>query len=161
MDPVMDRIGNVSSDMVNLGFKLIGGPKMLTRYVDLLTNLWDYEYLRSFDSISAWTSDFLPYPKEAFKQMVKDIAAGDKMRRGELTFGGKRADLAAIEAPLLAFAGRGDEVATLGSTRAILKHVGSKQKELREVPGGHIGVVGGSKAKNEVWAPTLEWLKAR
>ena len=160
-DSVMDRIGNVPSDMINVGFKLIGGPKMVTRYVDLVTNLWDYEYLRSFDSISQWTSDFIPYPREAFKQMVKDFAAGDKLRRGELSFGGKRADLASIKAPLLAFAGRGDEVATLGSTRAILSHVGSHEKELREVPGGHIGVLAGSKAKSAVWLPMVDWLRGR
>ena len=160
-DPVMDRIGNVSSEMINVGFKLIGGPKMLTRYVDLVTNLWDYEYLRSFDSINQWTSDFIPYPKEAFKQMVKDVAAGDKLRRGELTFGGKRADLKAIEQPLLAFAGRSDEIATLASTRAILEHVSSRDKDFREVPGGHIGVLAGSKAASAVWQPMVEWLRVR
>jgi polyhydroxyalkanoate synthase len=160
-DRVMDRLGNVPSDMINVGFKLIGGPKMLTRYVDLVTNLWDYEYLRAFDSINQWTSDFIPYPREAFKQMVKDFAAGDKLRRGALSFGGKRVDLGAIGAPLLAFAGRGDEVATLGSTRAILDHVGSKERELLEVPGGHIGVLAGSKAPESVWQPMVEWLRGR
>ncbi|GAC1519975.1 MAG: class III poly(R)-hydroxyalkanoic acid synthase subunit PhaC [Polyangiales bacterium] len=160
-DPVMDRIGNLPSEMINVGFKLIGGTRMLTRYVDLVTNLWDYEYLRSFDSIQAWTSDFIPYPREAFKQMVKDFAAGDKMRRGELEFGGKKVDLASIEQPLLAFAGLGDEVATLSSTRAILGSVGSRDKEFREVPGGHIGVVGGSKAPDAVWMPMAEWLAPR
>ena len=160
-DPVMDAMGNVPKELINFGFKLVGGTKMLTRYVDLVTNLWDYEYLRSFDSINAWTSDFIPYPKEAFKQMVKDFAAGDKLRRGELSYGGKIADLRNVECPLLAFAGKGDEIATLRSTRAILQHVGSIEKEFREVPGGHIGVIGGSRAPQSVWRPMCEWLQER
>lgn len=161
IDRVMDRMGNVPSEMINVGFKLIGGPKMLTRWVDLVTNLWDYDYLRRWDSIDAWTSDFIPYPKEAFKQMVKDFAAGDKMRRGELEFAGKKARLSNVTQPLLAFAGTNDEVATLGSTRAILSHVASKDVTFREVPGGHIGVLAGSRAAQCVWGPTVEWLSTR
>ncbi|MBI2388525.1 MAG: alpha/beta fold hydrolase [Deltaproteobacteria bacterium] len=161
IDPVMDVMGNVPSELVELGFKLLGGPKMLTRYVDLVTNLWDYEFLRGFDSISAWGSDFIPYPREAFKQMVKELAAGDKMRRGELTFGDKRVDLKAIECPVLAFAGKTDDIATLSATRAILEHLGSRDLEFREVPGGHIGVVAGSQAEQAVWRPMAEWLRAR
>jgi polyhydroxyalkanoate synthase len=158
LDPLMDQLGNVPSELVTLGFKLLDGPQILTRYVDLVTRLWDYEYLRGFDSIQAWTTDFIPYPKEAFKQMIRDVAAGDKLRRGELIFGDKRADLTAIRCPLLAFAGKTDGIATLASTRAILGHVGSTDKEFREVPGGHIGVVGGTKAPEAVWRPMAEWL---
>jgi polyhydroxyalkanoate synthase len=158
VDPLMDRLGNVPSELVNLSFKLLDGPQMLTRYVDLVTRLWDYEYLRTFDSIHAWTNDFIPYPKEAFKQMIKDVAAGDKLKRGELVFGDARADLGAIRCPLLAFAGKADGIATLPATRAILQHVGSREKEFREVPGGHIGVVGGTKAADAVWRPMAEWL---
>ncbi len=161
IDPLMDQLGNVPSELVTLGFKLLDGPQILTRYVDLVTRLWDYEYLRGFDSIQAWTTDFIPYPKEAFKQMIRDVAAGDKLRRGELIFGDKRADLTAIHCPLLAFAGKTDGIATLASTRGILDHVGSTDKEFREVPGGHIGVVGGTKAPEAVWRPMAEWLLAR
>jgi polyhydroxyalkanoate synthase len=160
-DPLMDLIGNVPSEFVNVGFKLLGGTKVITRYVDLVTNLWDYEYLRGFDSVYAWGGDFIPYPKEAFKQMVRDFVAGDKLRKGELTFGGKQVDLGAVKCPVLAFAGKRDDVATLGSTRAILQHVGSRDIEFREVPGGHIGVVAGSKAPVAVWGPMVEWLSGR
>lgn len=160
VDPLMDVMGNVPSELIEIGFKLLGGPKMLTRYVDLVTNLWDYEYLRGFDSINAWGSDFIPYPREAFKQMVKDLAAGDKMRKGELSFGDKRVDLSSITCPVLAFAGKSDDIATLTATRAILEHVGSKDLEFREVPGGHIGVVAGSKAPEAVWGPIADWLRA-
>jgi polyhydroxyalkanoate synthase len=161
VDPLMERLGNVPSELVELGFKLLGGPKMLTRYFDLATNLWDYEFVRGFDSINAWTGDFIPYPKEAFKQVVKDIVAGDKMRRGELAYGGKVVDLASITCPVLAFAGKTDEIATLAATRAIMRHVGSEDLEFLEVPGGHVGIVAGSQAPRAVWAPAIEWLRSR
>ena len=161
IDRVMDRMGNVPSELINFGFKMIGGPKMITRWFDLVTNLWDYDYLRKWESIDAWTSDFIPYPKEAFKQMVKDFAAGDKMRRGALEFGGKKADMRNVVQPLLAFAGKTDEVATLKSARAILSCVASTDVAFHEVPGGHIGVLGGTKAPEAVWARTIEWLRTR
>jgi polyhydroxyalkanoate synthase len=103
----------------------------------------------------------IPYPKEAFRQMVKNVVHGNKMLKNELAFGDKRADLANVTCPVLAFAGKTDNIATLASTRAILELVGSQDKEYREVPGGHIGVVAGSTAPELVWRPTIEWLRLR
>ena len=88
-------------------------------------------------------------------------AAQKFMRKGELTFGDKRVDLSSIECPVLAFAGKTDDIATLTATRAILEHVGSKDLSFREVPGGHIGVVAGSAAPKSVWGPMADWLRAR
>jgi polyhydroxyalkanoate synthase len=39
--------------------------------------------------------------------------------------------------------------------------VASKDKEFRIAPGGHMGVIIGSKAQNAVWAESAEWLAKR
>ena len=130
-------------------------------------NLYDDEYVRGFDSINTWVNDLIPYPKEAFKQMVKDVVYGNKLLTNELVFHDERegidrpCDLKSIACPLLAFAGKSDNVATPASTRDILDLVGSAEKSLVPVPGGHVGVIGGSAAPKAVWQPTAAWLAAR
>lgn len=165
MDRILDRMGNVSGKLSSAGFKLLSGTKAITKYADLFANLYDEEYVRGFDAIDTWLSEMIPYPKEAFRQMVKEVVHGNKMLKNELVFhdpvtkAERHSDLARVKCPLLAFAGRTDNIATPDSTAAILELVPSKDKTYRVVPGGHIGVVAGSAAPRAVWQPMIEWLR--
>lgn len=161
VDQLMDRLGNVPSIGAELGFKVMSGPKAITKWVDLANNLYDEEYVRGFDAVNTWVNDLLPYPREAFKQMVKDVVGQNKLLRRELELGGRRIDLGVIDVPLLALAGRADNIATLASTRAVLATVGSEDKTFVEVPGGHVGVVAGSSAPQAVWQRVSDWLAPR
>jgi polyhydroxyalkanoate synthase len=158
VDRVLDRIGNVPGSLSAAGFRLMGGTKSITKYADLFTNLYDEEYVRGFDAIDTWLREMIPYPKEAFRQLVKDVVAGNKMLKNELVFRGRTADLRRVACPVLAFSGKSDNIATPAATKAILELVGSRDTTFLEVPGGHIGVVAGSAAKKAVWSPMVEWL---
>jgi polyhydroxyalkanoate synthase len=166
-DTVLDRLGNVSGKLSSTGFKLLSGTKAITKYVDLVANLYDEEYVRGFDAIDTWLSEMIPYPKEAFRQMVKEVVHGNKMLKNELSFRHpvtgeeRRSDLSRVTVPLLAFAGKTDNVATPASTAAILELVPSNDKTYRVVPGGHVGVVAGSAAPTAVWQPMIEWLREK
>jgi polyhydroxyalkanoate synthase len=161
MDTILDRLGNIPGSWSSAGFRLLSGTKAITKYADLFANLYDEEYVRGFDAIDTWLSEMIPYPRDAFRQMVKDVVHGNKMLKNELVFRDKRADLSAVRVPLLAFAGKSDNIATPQSTEAILELVGSTDKTYREVPGGHIGVVAGSSAPRAVWQPMIDWLKEK
>lgn len=161
VDTVLDRIGNVPSAGAELGFKIMGGHRTLTKWADLFIHLYDEEYVRGFDAINTWVNDLLPYPRDAFRQMVRDVVSGNKLLKRELVLGGQNVDIARVDVPLLAFSGRSDNIATPAATRDILDLVGSSDKTLIEVPGGHVGVVGGSTAPEHVWKPTADWLAPR
>lgn len=161
VDAVMDRMGNVPGSLASQGFKLLSGIKSVTKYADLFIHLYDDEYVRGFDAINTWVNDLLPYPRDAFKQMVQDVVRGNKMLKRRLRFGDKVADLSRVEAPLLAFAGRTDNLSPVASAREVLDLVGSRDKTFLEVPGGHVGVVAGSSAPRAVWGPTADWLAPR
>jgi len=92
---------------------------------------------------------------------VKDVVAGNKLMTDELYFGGVRCELGAIRQSLLAFAGRDDNVALPRATHAIMDRVGSVDKELVLVTGGHVAIIGGNLAPHEVWDRTIEWLEPR
>lgn len=161
IDPIIDMIGNVPGSLSSLAFKLISGHRTLTRYADLALNLHDEGYVRGFNAINTWVNDMIPYPKEAFRQMFKEVVHGNKLLTNQLTFGGRSCDLRALRCPLLAFAGTTDGVATPASTRGILDLVASTDKELVAVPGGHVAIVAGGQAPELVWEPTARWLEER
>jgi polyhydroxyalkanoate synthase len=161
VDRLMDAMGNVPAIGAEFGFKALSGSRSVTKWFDLAKNLYDEEYVRGFDAVNTWVNDMLPYPREAFKQMVKDVVGQNKLLRRELELGGQRIDLGVIDVPLLALAGRTDNIATLGSTRAVLQTVGSEDKTFVEVPGGHVGVIAGSSAPVQVWGRVSDWLAPR
>ena len=161
LDQLMDQLGNVPGELSSLGFKLMGGHRSVTKYVDLLLNLYDESYVRGFGSVNTWVNDLIPYPKEAFKQMVRDFVSGNKLASGELQFDGHSSDLHAVRCPLLAFAGESDNIATPRSTKRIIDLVGSADRSFHSVPGGHIGVIAGGRSPDTVWKPIVAWLEAR
>ncbi len=159
--PITSLVGNIPGWWSSLGFKLMAGTRSVTRWLTFVSRLDDPEYLRTFDSINTWINELIPYPRDVFRQVVKDVVAGNKLMTDELYFGGQRCELGAIRQSLLAFAGRDDNVALPKATHAIMDRVGSADKELVEVTGGHVAIIGGSLAPHEVWDRTIGWLEPR
>jgi polyhydroxyalkanoate synthase len=155
------RIGNVPGGLSSTVFRLLTPMKNVTRYADLFMNMWDHEYVNGFDAMNQWVSQFIDYPQGAFLQFTRDFMQRNKLVRGKMAFRGKVADLRRMNASLLVFAGRSDQIAPLPAVRAALDAVGTTDKTFRVAPGGHMGVFAGSTAPAHVWQPAAAWLAAR
>ena len=160
-ETLVRRIGNVPGGLSSTVFRLLTPMKNVTRYADLFMNMWNQEYVNGFDAMNQWVSQFIDYPQEAFLQFQRDFVRHNKLVKGQMTFGGKVADLRSVLAALLVFAGSGDQIAPAPAVHAVLDAVGSTDKTFRLVPGGHMGIFSGSAAPERVWEPTAEWLAAR
>jgi len=161
VDRILDLLGNVPGSLSSAAFKMINGPRAFTRYVDLLRNLHDENYVRGFLAINHWVNDMIPYPREAFRQMFREVVYENRLLENRLSFRGRTCDLRRIRCPLFALAGQTDILATPASTRGIVDLLGSEDKTFCEVPGGHVAVVAGSDAPAQVWRPIADWLLDR
>ena len=145
-------------------FKLMSPMKQVTRYADLFMNLYDEEYVKGFDALSAWTGNFIDYPQDAFRQLFRDFMLDNKLKDGRFVVGAGRsegpvvADLAKIRVPVLAFAGATDNVVREAAVREICAAVGTDDVTVRVAPGGHMGVFAGRHAPAAVWQPTADWM---
>lgn len=158
IDFVSRRLGNVPGELSSQVFKLMNPWKSATRHADVLKHLDDQAWLDGFDALDAWTSNFLDYPGDAFRQLMREFMTGNKLKDGRMTFGNHVADLRQVRAPVLAFAGKTDTVVRPAAVRELLAAVGSDDKQVLLVPGGHMGVFAGSAAPAAVWAPMATWL---
>jgi polyhydroxyalkanoate synthase len=157
---LVDRIGNIPGRLNSEALKLLAPVKRFTRYADLFVNLWNEEYVRGHEAMARWSNEFIAYPRDAFKQFLQEFMVENKLVE-QMRFGDRVADLRTLECALLAFAGKGDTIATPASARAIGALTASRDFEYVEVPGGHIGVVTGSGARTAVWDKTAAWLRPR
>lgn len=71
------------------------------------------------------------------------------------------AELDAIQSNFLAFTGETDGLVPAEIAAKIVEIVASKDKEFRIAPGGHMGVIIGSKAQNAVWAESAQLVGKR
>lgn len=160
MVTVAETFGYFPAGFSQLLFQLSQPTKSLTRPVSLLWNLWDEEYLESYEAMNKWTSDFLHYPEKAFKQFATECVRDNKLVESRLEMFGRTVDLSKITAAYLVMASPDDQFGTPSAARPILDKIGSTDKGFRLVRGGHLGAMAGSRATKN-WALVAEWLAER
>ena len=83
------------------------------------------------------------------------------MSQRQLNLCGHLLDLAVIECRVLAFAGDNDAITSIGSASALMSVVSSTDLSFEVVPGGHAGLLTGSRAAHTTWAIAADWLSLR
>lgn len=147
--------------LTTLGFKLTDPIGSITTYWDLLTRLWDREFVESHTTTSDYLNNMLLYPGGVIQDMVVRMAVDNKLAAGRIEIGDTVAELGSIKANFLAFAGATDKLVPAEIARKSVELVASRDKQFQIAEGGHMGVILGSKAQKAVWATTAAWLAER
>lgn len=146
--------------LTTLVFKLTDPIGSVTTYWDLVTRLSDREFVESYSTTADYLNNMLRYPGGVVKDLAVTVGE-NQLAKGKVQVGDNIAQLDAIESNLLAFAGETDILVPPDMAEQIIDIVASKDKEFRVAPGGHMGVIIGSKAQHAVWAESVEWLAKR
>lgn len=147
--------------MTTLVFKLTDPVGSVTTYWDLMTRLSDRDFVKSYSTTSDYLNNMLMYPGGIVKDMAVTMVGENQMAKGKVKLGDNLAQLDAITCNLLSFAGETDILVPAEIAEQIVHIVASKDRDFRLAPGGHMGVIIGSKAQDAVWAESVEWLRTR
>ena len=147
--------------LTTLVFKLTDPVASVTTYWDLLTRIWDREFVESYSTTSDYLNNMLIYPGGVLQDMAVHVVVDNKLASGTIELSDSVAELGKIKSALLAFAGKTDNLVPPEIAERIVDIVASKDKRFEVAPGGHMGVIIGSKAQDAVWAKSAAWLKAR
>ena len=159
LDP---RMFNVPPWMTTLAFKLTDPVGSVTTYWDLITRLADREFVESHSTTAAYLNNMLMYPGGVVRDMTSKMAIDNTLASGQIELAsGEVADLTRIRANFLAYAGDRDTLVPPPIASRSVDLVASQDKSFRVAPGGHMGVILGSKAFRAVWQETADWLVPR
>jgi polyhydroxyalkanoate synthase subunit PhaC len=147
--------------LTTLSFKMTDPVASVTTYWDLITRLWDREFVESHSTTADYLNNMLLYPGGVIRDMTVKVAVDNKLAAGQIEIGDKLARLDRIQTPLLVFAGESDVLVPPPIARKIIDVVASADKEFHVAPGGHMGVILGSKAQRAVWVQSADWLAQR
>lgn len=142
-------------------FKLTDPVGSVTTYWDLVTHFWDREFVESHSTTSDYLNNMLRYPGGVLQDMAGGVVIENQIAGGKVKIRDKLAEIDRIESNLLAFAGERDALVPPEVAERVVELVASSDKEFRVAPGGHMGVIIGSKAQGAVWAESADWLASR
>jgi polyhydroxyalkanoate synthase len=163
VDLVADSHGAVPGGSIDAANKLMKPvANHVTTYRRLFLSVLEGKDVRTgYQAMAKWVGDTTPFPARAFREWVTWMYKENRLVDGRLQLRGQRVDLRRIEQNLLIVTAGSDHIAPRAGTLPLLDLVSSQDVTHLARPGGHIGLMAGSKAKNEIWPELTDWLAER
>lgn len=159
VDSMVEAFGGlIPGDFLNLGFDLLKPMNKMRKYTSFNDVAKDKKVLMNFLRMEKWVADSPAQAGETFRKFIKDLYQHNKLVKGKFELGEHKVDLKSITVPVLTIYAKDDHIVPPESTRPINDLIGSKDKELMEFPGGHIGVFVGSRSQKVLTPAVAQWL---
>ena len=162
VDAIVDGFGGiVPGDFLNTGFDLLKPMNKARKYMALPQTMANKGRLMNFLRMEHWVADSPAQAGETYRRFIKEMYQQNKLIKGEFELGGRKVDLQRIKMPVLTIYAKNDHIVPPATTKPINELVGSKDKELMEFPGGHIGVFVGGRSQKLLTPAVAQWLAER
>jgi polyhydroxyalkanoate synthase len=161
-DKLAAAFGNVPGEMIDAGAKML---KPVENYIGTYVNLWDNiddeGRIEAWHAMNTWVRDIIPMPGAAYRQLINEFYKENRLMDGTLTIRGERVELGRLRASLFNVIAEADHITPPCQSERVIDLVGSSDKEIFRVKGGHIGIMAGRGAEKSTWPHIDTWLEAR
>lgn len=161
VDRLIGPDGNVSPSVVVQGFRTLTPTAEVTRYVNLWERLWNDDYVASYQAMTGWSDDHVPFPGAAARETADMLVQDNGMVTDKLTVGGDRVHLGDIQVPFLTVWGKRDHIVPQAATAALIDLVGSEDKHELALDAGHMGLVVGRTAARTTVPTIIDFIRRR
>lgn len=152
-------LGGAPQPLVRWAFQLSSVQKLVTKPLAIAQNLDDADFLAQLEAVDRFTDNMLAYPGRTFGQLFHRMFKGNELAGGTLDLGDRVIDVAAIDKPVLVFAGATDGIAPVRAVQhVVLLLEGSPEVRFEIVPGGHLGMLAGRAARATTWTVIDAWV---
>jgi polyhydroxyalkanoate synthase subunit PhaC len=164
VDKVAHAFGGVPGNLIDRANKLM---KPVTNYVTTRRRL--YESVRAgtanrvaYQAMAKWIGNNPRFPAKAFADWITLVYKDNRLANGTLRLRGKAVDYGAIRRQsVLVVTAADDHIAPREGTLPFLDMVTTDDLTHFDRPGGHIGLMAGSKARTQIWPDIAAWMTQR
>jgi polyhydroxyalkanoate synthase subunit PhaC len=140
--------------------------KPVTNYWTTYRTLWERvlngdSRRESYQTMARWVGDNPPFPGRAYREWITWMYKENRLVRERMRLDGRRVDLRNVDQNVLVVTAGADHIAPRQGTLPLLDMLGSEDVTHFDRPGGHIGLMAGSRARKEIWPDLAEWLGER
>jgi polyhydroxyalkanoate synthase len=161
-EKLVDRFGNVPGEVIDYGAKALKPVEnFIGNYLNLWENIENPKVVEAWHSMNTWVRDTIPMAGGTYRQLINDFYKHNRLMEGTLVLRGERVDLAKLTASVLNVIAEADHITPPCQSEGVMTKIGSTDKTLFRVRGGHIGIMAGSGAEKNTWPQIEQWLAAR
>lgn len=146
--PLAERLGVLPMEVLQAAFWSLDPERTVGKYEQLANA--DDDTLAAFVRLEDWANDGPPLPYPAARELLEDFFAADLPGGGTWHVEGQAIDPATLHRPILDIVSTTDRIVPAASAA----NVG----EAIRLDRGHVGMVVGSRAEEELWQPLAAWL---
>jgi len=151
--------GNVPASVIESGFKMLKPTGEIADYVNLWDNMWNDDFMESYQAMTTWGRDQIPFPGAAFLENVHLFGRQNLLKAGSVPIGGRMVNLADITCPFLSIVGEKDHIVPLAGAVGLTDLVASEDKTELVVTSGHVGLFVGRSAQKKTLPPLCDWME--
>lgn len=157
LDQLGQVFGMVPTEVFQLLFAIISPMQAAIKFRDFDVKNMDSEAAFHFAAIEDWLADGVPVPTPAAKNLLIDWNINNDTGGERWELLGEKVDLASIHVPSLTICGLKDSITPIDVAKPLGN--GIPDCTILTPDMGHVGMIVGSKAKTEVWAPLANFLR--
>ncbi len=161
-ETIAEKLGNIPGEMIDNGAKML---KPVENFFGSYTMLWDNidnpSAVEAWHAMNTWVRDIIPMAGGAYQQLINELYKENRLMEGKMKLRGELVDLSHLRANLLNVIAQADHITPPCQSERVMDLVGSQDKEVFRVRGGHIGIMAGRGAEKNTWPHIESWLAAR
>ncbi|MFT7646277.1 MAG: polyhydroxyalkanoate synthase [Candidatus Poriferisodalaceae bacterium] len=158
---ILDSSGNVPAATIRAGFSMLTPTSDLSTVADFGEHLDDDKFLSSYQAMTQWTRNHIPFPGAAMKQTTEVFGDGNGFVNEDIMIGGRQLHLSDIKVPFLNVIAERDHIVPPASTRGLIDLIDSDDKAEVELPAGHVGLIVGNGGRKRCMPSMSGWNKSK
>lgn len=160
-DSIIDTYGNMPGWLMNSAFDGLVPGNLLRQEISLWDRLDNEPRLQDYLGLRYWLRDETDFPGTAYRKYIRQLYQENRLIQGTFQINDRPVDLAKITCPLLSISATYDHIAPAPQVTALNDAASSRDQETLVVKGGHIGIVAGRDARDNLWPHLAAWLAPR
>ncbi len=157
------HLPQLPASLSSLAFKLASPRQELKHFVEMMRLLDDEDELKRLEPARRFLGGegFIPWPGPALRSFVEEFIVHNRLMTGGLVVAGRTLSLSDLRVPVLYFVGARDQFARAQSVHAIAKVLPHDDLLAFTIDTGHLGLVVGGRAREDVWPRIHAWAQVR
>ena len=160
-DAIVDAYGNMPGWLMNAAFDGMMPGNMLRQEMAIWERADDPQKLQDYLGLRHWLADEMEFPGETYRKYIRELYQENRLIQNRLDIGGRIVHLSDITCPVLSISATYDHIAPTPQVVALNAAVSSPDKTALLIQGGHIGIVAGRNARQNLWPELAVWLRPR
>jgi polyhydroxyalkanoate synthase len=148
--PACEALGLVPMEVLQAGFWQLDPARTVAKFERFASLAPDSAAARAFVALEDWANGGAPLTFAAGEQLFDGFYMADRPGRGSWWVGGTRVVPRRLACPAVEFVSTTDRIVPAAAAAGL--------PDSRRIASGHVGMIVGSRARAELWAPLRDWL---